>query len=54
MTRLTTEGTLNERPEWSPDGNRVLYRSDQNGRPAIWWRPADLSTPAASPLTGNL
>ena len=51
MTRLTTEGTLNERPEWSPDGKRVLYRSDQNGRAAIWWRRADLSTPATALLT---
>ncbi len=51
MTRLTTEGTLNERPEWSPDGKRVLYRSDQSGRPAIWWRPADLSAPATALLS---
>ncbi|MEO5587942.1 MAG: protein kinase [Gemmatimonadaceae bacterium] len=52
LTRLTTEGTLNERPEWSPDGKRVLYRSDQGGRAAIWWRPADLSAPAAALLAG--
>jgi serine/threonine-protein kinase len=43
LTRLTTEGTTNERPEWSPDGKRVLYRSDHETRTSIWWRPADLS-----------
>ncbi len=28
MTRLTSDGTSNDRPEWSPDGKRVLYRSE--------------------------
>ncbi|MFL5495606.1 MAG: TolB family protein, partial [Gemmatimonadales bacterium] len=53
LTRLTTEGTTNERPEWSPDGKRVLYRSDRETRTAIWWRPADLSAEATPLLTGN-
>jgi Tol biopolymer transport system component len=48
LTRLTS-GDLNERPEWSPDGTRVLYRTDQTSRPAIWWRPIDLSA-EATPL----
>ncbi len=51
LTRLTSS-TLNERPEWSPDGTRVLYRTDQSGRPAIWWRPVDLSA-VASPLVAG-
>ncbi|MEZ4588224.1 MAG: hypothetical protein R2909_17740 [Gemmatimonadales bacterium] len=45
-TRLTRAGVTNERPEWTPDGKRVLFRSDrddQRGRSEIWWRPADLS-----------
>ncbi|MFI5311009.1 MAG: protein kinase [Gemmatimonadales bacterium] len=46
-TRLTTEGTANERPEWTPDGTRVLYRSDRGARSAIWWQPSDLSGNAA-------
>ena len=53
FTRLTTEGTTNERPEWSPDGSRVLYRTDQETRTAIWWRPADLSSPATPLLSGG-
>lgn len=44
--RLTTEGTTNERAEWSPDGVRVLYRTDRGARSAFWWQPADLSAPA--------
>jgi len=53
LTRLTTEGTTNERPEWSPDGSRVLYRSDYETRTAIWWRPADLSAKATPLLMGE-
>jgi serine/threonine-protein kinase len=45
-TRLTTDGTANERQEWSPDGSRVLYRSDRSNTSNIWWRPADLSSDA--------
>ena len=45
LTRLTNSGTLNERPEWTPDGTRVLYRADRGTRTAIWWQPADLSAP---------
>ncbi|MGN6392061.1 MAG: protein kinase domain-containing protein, partial [Gemmatimonadales bacterium] len=53
LTRLTTEGMSNERPEWSPDGRRVLFRSDRAGNTAIWWRPADLSAEATPLLTGR-
>jgi dipeptidyl aminopeptidase/acylaminoacyl peptidase len=47
MTRLTSEGAANDRPEWTPDSKRVLYHTDRGKRSAIWWRPADLSAEAA-------
>jgi Tol biopolymer transport system component len=53
LTRLTTEGLSNERPEWSPDGRRVLFRSDRDSRTSIWWRPADLSAEATRLLSGS-
>jgi hypothetical protein len=40
--RLTSEGTQNQRPEWTPDGARILFRSDRAGPNAtLWWQPAD-------------
>jgi serine/threonine-protein kinase len=52
MTRLTSEGAANDRPEWSPNGSRVLYRSERGDRTGIWSRPADLSA-EATPLIGG-
>ena len=41
LRRLTTEGTFNDRPEWTPDSRNVLFRSNRSGRNAIWIQPAD-------------
>jgi dipeptidyl aminopeptidase/acylaminoacyl peptidase len=49
LQRLTTEGTLNDRPEWTPDSRRVLFRSNRfskDRKMAVWWQPADGSGPA--------
>jgi len=49
LQRLTTEGTLNDRPEWTPDSKRVLFRSNRSSRDkkmAIWSQPVDGSSPA--------
>ncbi len=51
-SRLTSEGTTNERPEWSPDGKRVLYRTDQSARASMWWRPVDRSAVPTALLEG--
>ncbi|HEX8726452.1 MAG TPA: protein kinase [Gemmatimonadaceae bacterium] len=40
-TRLTFTGTANVRPEWSPDGRRVMYVSDAGGSELrLWAQPA--------------
>ena len=52
MTRLTSEGTANDRPEWTSDSKRVVYHTDRGKRSAIWSRPADLSAEAI-PLIEN-
>ena len=45
--RVTSEGTTNNRPEWTPDGTRILFRSDRNGAfTTLWWQPADGSATA--------
>src|SRR4029077_20640078 len=31
LTRLTFEGENNSRPLWTPDGKRILFRSDRPG-----------------------
>jgi serine/threonine-protein kinase len=42
-SRLTSNGALNDRPEWTPDGKRILYRTATSRRSEIRWRAADLS-----------
>ena len=56
LSRLTTDGATNDRPEWTPDGKRVLYRSEQPTGLAIWWQSTDFSAPAeqlVSPRPGG-
>ena len=41
LSRLTFDGTINERPEWSGDGRWILYSSDRSGAIALWRIPRD-------------
>ena len=52
MTRLTSDGVTNDRPEWTPDGKNVMYRSDRGVHTSIWSRPADLSAEATPLIAG--
>lgn len=39
--RLTFEGTVNERPRWSPDSRKIAFLSDRSGSTQIWLMDAD-------------
>ncbi|MBI3696988.1 MAG: S9 family peptidase [Acidobacteria bacterium] len=39
--RLTTEGSLNERPRWLPDSKRLAFVSNRSGSSQIWIMAAD-------------
>ncbi|MEP7065332.1 MAG: protein kinase [Gemmatimonadota bacterium] len=47
LDRLTSTGSINDRVEWSPDGSRVLFRTDRENSTSLWWQSIDGSTPAA-------
>ncbi len=40
-TRLTSDGSFDLRPVWSPDGNRVVFRSLRNGVRGIYEKEAN-------------
>ena len=39
--QLTTEGTTNERPRWSPDSRRIYFVSNRTGSSQVWSMNAD-------------
>jgi serine/threonine-protein kinase len=40
LTPLTRTGN-NKTPLWTPDSQRLVYASDRDGTPRLWWEPAD-------------
>jgi WD40 repeat protein len=41
LTRLTFEGTNNISPVWTPDGKRIVFQSNKEGPPNLFWQLAD-------------
>ena len=52
LVRLTTEGTVNDRPEWTPDGRSLLFRTNRAGLNALWIQPLD-GAGSARPFFGR-
>jgi len=36
LTRLTNNSAIDTEPEWSPDGNSLVFTSDRSGNPQIY------------------
>jgi serine/threonine-protein kinase len=58
LTRLTFEGSANQSPGWTPDGKRVVFRSNKNGPNNLYWQLADgsggLERLTTKPFTQNM
>jgi eukaryotic-like serine/threonine-protein kinase len=53
MTRLSSGGSQNYRPSWTPDSRELLFTSDQQGRITSFRVPADGSSPATPVALGT-
>ena len=54
LRRLTTSGTLNLSPAWSPDGEHLAFVSWRSGRPAIFVMDDDGRTTRVATAGGDL
>jgi len=41
LSRLTTDPAPDRSPLWTPDGQRIIFKSTRAGYPELFWRPAD-------------
>jgi len=54
FTRLTFDGTVNNRPSWTADGKSVIYISNRDSSPnSVWRQQADGAKPAEMLLRGT-
>ena len=44
-TKLTFDPAQDQTPIWTPDGERVVFRSNREGAPNLYWREADGTRP---------
>ena len=52
LSRLTFDGAVDHNPLWTPDGERIVFRSERE-EGGLWWRAADGTGQAEPLLTGN-
>jgi eukaryotic-like serine/threonine-protein kinase len=41
LSRLTVDSSDNQKPAWTPDGRRIVFRSNRDGQPNLYWQRAD-------------
>jgi serine/threonine-protein kinase len=41
LTQLTVSPALDTMPVWTPDGQRIIFRSDRSEMPGLYWQRAD-------------
>ena len=52
-TRLTSDPALDDRPLWTPDGERVVFASTREGASNLFWRAADGTGPVERLATSS-
>ena len=52
LTRLTFDPQVDSHPAWTPDGQRIVFRSTRTGQSNLFWQAAD-GTGAVERLTEN-
>jgi eukaryotic-like serine/threonine-protein kinase len=53
LARFTFEGTINSRPVWTPDGQRIAFYSNKDGPLNVYWQMADGSGSLERLTTAN-
>jgi Tol biopolymer transport system component len=53
LTRVTFEGNANTTFAWSPDGRRIAFRSNREGRLNLYWQAFDDSNTVERLTTGD-
>ena len=41
LSRLTTDPARDDKPLWTPDGQRIIFTSERSGYEELFWRPSD-------------
>ena len=52
-TIFTTDPALDRSPLWTPDGERVVFQSNREGQPALFWKLVDGPGDAERLMTGS-